>query len=51
MSEITALAELKQSVEVWLGDLDSGGNEPLLPTFDVLRHDISQDARLLRVPS
>ncbi len=40
-------AFFKQTVEIWLCDLDSGHNEPLLPGFQAIFHDISQDGRLL----
>lgn len=42
-----SFAFYKTSAEIWLADLDSGRNRPLLPGFDVLRHDISADGRLL----
>jgi hypothetical protein len=40
-------AFLKQTVEIWVGDLDSGENQPLLPGFRAIFHDISGDGRLL----
>jgi eukaryotic-like serine/threonine-protein kinase len=40
-------AFLKQTVEIWLGDLDSGQNEALLQGFHAIFHDISQDGRVL----
>jgi Tol biopolymer transport system component len=41
-------AMFKQGVEIWMGDLASGHNEPVLPGFSVQQtHDISEDGRLL----
>jgi len=33
--------------EVWLGDLESGRNEPLLPGFQVTEHDVTADGRVI----
>src|SRR5205807_4376971 len=33
--------------EIWIADLDSGRNQPLLPGFQVISHDVSRDGRLV----
>jgi Tol biopolymer transport system component len=33
--------------ELWIADLESGRNEPLLPGFQVISHDVSGDGRLV----
>jgi Tol biopolymer transport system component len=38
---------IRQGSEIWLADLDSGENQPLLPGFRVIYHDISPDGRLV----
>ncbi len=42
-----ASAGIRQRSEVWVTDLDSGRNEPLLPGLEVISHDISRDGRLV----
>lgn len=38
---------VRQQSEVWLGDLNSGVNEPLLRGWHVISHDISADGEFL----
>ena len=42
-----AAASIREGTEVWLADLNSGRNEPLLPGFRSIWHDLSEDGRLV----